>query len=88
MLKEQPSYNVPIEKPKIKHLNNKDILNQLPFYDPLNIVKTEKAFKTYAKSYSIDLIKHKYRNMNDGLVELEDSKPVIKGDMRTFTKTI
>ena len=45
LLKDQPFYNVPIKKPKTKHLNNVDIVSELPFYDELNIVKTEKAFK-------------------------------------------
>ena len=44
LLKEQPFYNVPTEKPKIKHLNNVDMLSELPFYDELNIIKTAKAF--------------------------------------------
>ena len=45
LLKEQPFYNVPIDKPKIKKLNSVDMLSELPFYDELNIVKTAKAFK-------------------------------------------
>ena len=36
LLKKQPFYNVPIENPKIKHLNNIDMLSELPFYDELN----------------------------------------------------
>ena len=44
LLKEQPLFNIPIEKPKTKKLNNIDMLNELPFYDESNIVKTAKAF--------------------------------------------
>ena len=44
LIKEQPFYNVTIEKPKVKHFSNVDMLNELPFYDELNIVKTAKAF--------------------------------------------
>ena len=57
LLKEQPFYNLTIGKPKIKHLNNVDMLSGLPFYDELNIVKTAKAFKKYARSYNIEIMK-------------------------------
>ena len=80
--KEQPFYNVPIEKPKIKHLNKVDMLSELPFYDELNIVKTAKVFKRYARSYSIKIIKDKDGNINDPLAQLEASKPVIKDVFR------
>ena len=32
------------------------MLRGLPFYDELSIVKTSKAFKGYARSYSIDIM--------------------------------
>ena len=44
--KELPFYNKPIEKPKIKHLKNIDLIFELPFYEELNVVKTNHAFKT------------------------------------------
>ena len=78
VLKEQPFYNVPIEKPKVKCLNNADMLNELLFYDELNIVKTAKAFKKYARSFSIEIMKDKDVNMNDPLAQLEASEPIIK----------
>ena len=31
--------NVLIEKPKIKHLSNLELLHELPFYDELNVIK-------------------------------------------------
>ena len=34
-----PFYNVLIEKPKIKHLSNIDLLHELPFSDELSIVE-------------------------------------------------
>ena len=37
--KELPFYNVSIDKPKIKHLKNIDLLAELHFYDQLNIKK-------------------------------------------------
>ena len=67
-----------VEKPKIKKLNNVDILGELPFYAELNIVKTAKAFKKYARSYSIEIIGDKDGTMNDPLVRLKAIKPVIK----------
>ena len=33
LLKEQPFYNLPIKKPKIKHRSNEDMLPELLFYD-------------------------------------------------------
>ena len=53
LLKEHPFYNVPIETPKIKHLRNVDMFSELPFYDKLNIVKTAKAFKKYARAIAL-----------------------------------
>ena len=38
--KELPFYNKSIEKPKIKRLKNIDQLTELPFYEQLNIIKT------------------------------------------------
>ena len=54
------------------------MLSQLPFYDESNIVQTVTAFKIYSRSYSIEIIKNNNRNMNDTLVQLKASKPVIK----------
>ena len=39
--KELTFYNVSIEKPKIKRFKNIDLLAELPFYDQLNIIKTD-----------------------------------------------
>ena len=41
MFKKLPFYNTPVEKPKIKKLNNVDVLDKVKFYDELNIVKTD-----------------------------------------------
>ena len=51
-----PFYNVLIEKPRIKHLKNIDLLHELPFYDEFINVKISQAFKIYAKSYKIEII--------------------------------
>ena len=47
--KKPPLFNASIEKPKIKRLKNVDLLPELPFYDQLNIIKTDQAFKGYAR---------------------------------------
>ena len=69
LFQELPFCNVLIQKPRIKHLKNIDLLHELPFYDELNIVKISEAFKRYATSYKIEIIDSK-----DPLVQLEASK--------------
>ena len=66
-------HNALIEKPRIKHLKNIDLLPELPFYDELSVVKTFKAFKRYAIIYKIKIIDSK-----DPLAQLEASKSSIK----------
>ena len=55
-LKELPLYNKPIEKP----FKNIDQLAELPFYEQLSVIKTNQAFRGYAKSYKGELIERKY----------------------------
>ena len=43
--KELPFYKTYIEKPKIICLKNIDLLSELPFYEELNIIKTNHGFK-------------------------------------------
>ena len=71
--KELPFYNVPIEKPKSKHSKNVDLLAELPFYDQLNIIKTDHAFSGYAMSYKVEIVDKK-----DLIVQLETSRSSIK----------
>ena len=47
--KELPFFNASIEKPKIKRLKNVDLLAKLPFYNQLNIIKTDQAFKGHVR---------------------------------------
>ena len=68
-----PLYNDLIEKLRIKHLKNVDLLHELPFYDKLSIVKISKTFKGHARSYKIET-----KDSKDLLVELEASKLSIK----------
>ena len=42
--KEIPFYNTYIEKPKIRCLKNIDLLSELPFYEELSVIKTDRAF--------------------------------------------
>ena len=71
--KELPFFNVFIEKPKIKRLKSIDLVAELPFYDQLNIIKTDQAFSGYAASYKVKIVDKK-----DLIVQLEASKSSIK----------
>ena len=66
-------YNTFIEKPRIKQLKNIDLLYKSPLYDELSILKISKAFKSYARSYKIEIIDSK-----DPLIKLEASKLIIR----------
>ena len=50
-------YNVLIQKPKIKHLSNIELLHELPFYDELCVVEILKTFKRYTRSDSKEKLK-------------------------------
>ena len=71
--KKLPFYNEFLEKPKIKRLKNVDLLAESPFYDQLNIIKTDQAFKRYARSYKVEIVDKK-----DLIVQLEASKSSVK----------
>ena len=71
--KELPFYNNPIEKPKIKRLTDINLLAELPFNEQLSIIKTNQAFKGYAMSNKVEIIKKK-----DLILQLEASKSSIK----------
>ena len=58
-LKELPFYNTPIKKPKIKFLKNVDLLAELPFYEELNVIKTNHAFRGYVMRYKVEIIETK-----------------------------
>ena len=46
--KELPFYSKTIKKPKVKCLKNIDQLVELPFYERLDVIKTDQAFSGYA----------------------------------------
>ena len=52
-------YNTFIEKPEIKKLSNIKLLQELPFYDELNVVKISNAFSGYTRSYKVEIVDHK-----------------------------
>ena len=54
-----PFYNSYIDKPKVKKLNNAQLLKELPFYDGLSIVKNKAAFSGYAQNYKIEILDKK-----------------------------
>ena len=70
---ELPFYNTYNEKPKIKRLKNINLLSELPFYEELSVIKTDRAFRGYAMSCKVNLIEKK-----DPLIQLEASKSSIK----------
>ena len=45
--KELPFYSKPIKKPKVKRLKNIDQSIELPFYEQLDVTKTDQAFNGY-----------------------------------------
>ena len=71
--KELPFYGKHIEKPKITHLKNIDLLSELPFFEELNIIKTNHAFIGYSMSHKVEIIEKK-----DSIEQLEASKSSIK----------
>ena len=71
--KELPFCNKHIEKPRVKHLKNIDLLSELLFHEELNVIKTNHAFRGYAMSYKVGIIQKKYL-----IKQLEASKSSIK----------
>ena len=49
-------YNTHIDQPRVKKLNNVELLKELPFYDELSIVRNKTAFSGYAQSYKIEIV--------------------------------
>ena len=60
------------------------MLSELPFYEELNVIRTDHALREYAMSYKVELIEKK-----DPAKQLEASKSSIKdlfGDLLNETK--
>ena len=47
---------LPNDKPIIKRLKNFDLLAEFPFYNQLNIIRTDHAFSGYAMSYKVEIV--------------------------------
>ena len=62
--KELPFYNKPIKKPKVKRLKNIDQLIELPFYEQLDVIKTDQVFSGYAMSYKVEIVEKKIQLCN------------------------
>ena len=71
--KELQFYNKHIEKPKIKRLKKHWLAFWLPFYEELNVIKTNYAFRGYTMSYKVKLVQKK-----DPIKQLEANKSSIK----------
>ena len=54
--KELPFYNKPIKKAKVKRLKGIDQLIGLPFYEQLDVIKTDQAFSGYAMSNKVQIV--------------------------------
>ena len=78
-----PFYNTFIEKPDIKKLSSVKLLQELPFYDQLSIVKNNSAFGGYAKSYKIEIVDKK-----DPIVQLKASELSIKDSFKDLSNEI
>ena len=44
-LSEQPFFKQPIRKPRIKKLSNHELLQLLPFYDVINVLRKARTLK-------------------------------------------
>ena len=77
--KELPFYNKHVKKPNIKRWKNIDLLSELPFYEELNVIKTNHAFTRYAMSYKVELVDKK-----DPIEQSEASKSSIKDLLMIF----
>ena len=71
--KELPFYNKSIKKTKVKHLKNIDQSIELPFYEQLDVIKTDQAFSSYAMSCKVEIIEKKDPNL-----QLKPSKLIIR----------
>ena len=73
LLQKLTFYNTFIKKRRLKHLQDMNLPQELPFYDELSIEKISKVFKTQTRSYKIEII-----DLKDSLVPLKASKSSIK----------
>ena len=75
LLSEQAFYKQTIKNPCIKKLSNQELLRELSFYDDINILRRERAFKGYAETHQVEIINNK---------NLSDSLPVSKNSIKNL----
>ena len=57
-------FNNKLTERPIKRLKNLDPLFELPFYEQLEVIKTDQAFKGYAMSYKVEVVEKKIQFYN------------------------
>ena len=62
LLSDQTFYQQPIKKPRSKKLSYKELLQRLPFYDNVGILKKQKVFRNYFEIYKLETIDKKSLN--------------------------
>ena len=55
----------------MKKLSNHQLLRELTFYDDINILRKERAFKNYAETYEVENINNK--SLSDSLSTSKNS---------------
>lgn len=70
-------YIKPIKKPKTKCLKDTILLAELPFYNDLSTIKTDSPFKTFAKSFKVEIAERKCP-----IMQFEASEEKIKDLMK------
>ena len=57
--KELVFYDKHIVTPKVKRLKSIDLLSEPAFYEELNVIQKDHAFREYAKSYKVEIVEKK-----------------------------
>ena len=81
LLSALPFYKESIDygnKHKVRRLDNAELLDELPFYRPINKKLTKSNFKAYARSYAIEKL------YDEPLSQLNASKPTIKNSLKNY----
>ena len=52
-------------------MSNQELIHELPFYDDINILRNERTFREYVKTYNVEIINN--RNLSDLLSVIKNS---------------
>ena len=63
----------------MKKLSNHQLLRELTFYDDINILRKERAFKNYAETYEVENINNK--SLSDSLSTSKNSITNLFGEL-------